>query len=48
MLPRHLGCGAGALERIFEVFSALAALRPNAKNTLPFFASKAPGYTLFV
>ena len=47
MLPRHLGRGAEALERVFEVFSARTAPRPKAKNTLPFFASKATGYTLF-
>ena len=47
MLPRHLGRAAEALERVFEVFSARTAPRPKAKNTLPFFASKATGYTLF-
>ena len=47
MLPRHLGRGVEALERVFEVFSARTAPRPKAKNTLPFFASKATGYTLF-
>ena len=47
MLPRHLGRGAEALERVFEVFSARTAPRPKAKNTLPFFASKVTGYTLF-
>ena len=47
MLPRPLGRGAEALERVFEVFSARTAPRPKAKNTLPFFASKGTGYTLF-
>ena len=36
MLPRHLGRGAEALERVFEVLSARAAPRPKAKTKLPF------------
>ena len=47
MLPRHLGRATEVLERVFEVFSARTAPRPKAKNTLPFFASKATEYTLF-
>ena len=40
MLPRHLGRGAEALERVLEVLSARAAPRPKAEIHVTLFCFK--------